>query len=139
MVLSERGQKAAAAVKMLTAAREYLTPENHWVQRHLVRGDAVCAIGAIGVTAKAMVGTNTAATVAKIQSVKGGQEGLRALSLALAPQQEGEAGWIPSVNDDPGTTHGMILAAFDKAIAAECKVVQQESAVIDSASWTGRP
>jgi aerobic-type carbon monoxide dehydrogenase small subunit (CoxS/CutS family) len=91
-------------VEILTKARALIAEPEHWCQKHWHESDgateAWCAWGAV------------AETTGMVSDFSNGAiDALNAATFGL-----GGCG-IVDYNDDPGTTHADILAAFDKAIA----------------------
>jgi len=156
--LSERGEKAAKVVKVLTDARTFLSKPEHWItgrmhsQRASPGGKKVetsCSLGALERVAVPMNDRglwNLWPPEAKEASV--------ALASAIIKgkeiRQENAAGTIVQFNDTKG--HEDVLSAFDRAIEAQCKIVRQEAAQnalasdiiqsvrgpeYDSSAWTG--
>lgn len=134
-MLSERGKAAAAAVKLLQGARDYIADPSRWTQEVLHRGSRSCAIGAVARAAKRPLHENTRSAWHGIRAETGGKAALDALSRAIP----GDVG-IVTFNDRGSTKHSDILMVFDQAIKAECQIVQDDvkPPPIDSSLWTGR-
>jgi hypothetical protein len=109
--LSAAMEVAMTTLTILTAARELIEPPGSWCQ-------GCCARAADGDRAFGLANAAQRCGLGAIWTIQNDNtEGVIKCEVILAEVAKGRGfDNFPKFNDDPATTHAMILAAFDRAI-----------------------
>lgn len=137
--MSERQVKAAEVVKVLTEARQIISAPRNWTKGHwrvydedkfcpaseeeaYLVSDKFCSLGAIYRRNPNKIGEIYEPAVEALASV---------VPHRFYDSHDKRA-TVFSFNDSASTSHEEVLAAFDKAIEQQCKIVREEAEKDDS-------